>query len=219
MTDIKALMAKIDHTALAPNVSWQEIEKLCQEGETYQVASVCIPPCYVARVRAAFPTLKIATVIGFPNGYQTVSLKMTEIEAMISDGADELDVVINLTNIRNGEWERVTEELRALRKACGDKVLKVIFETGALNLEEVKTLSELCVANQIDFVKTSTGFNFKESPLEKVKVMAEAIQGSATRIKVSGGIRTLEDVSLYDDLPVARFGASKLLYACIEALK
>lgn len=185
------------------------------------MASVCIAPCYVRAFKAKYPSLVFTTVVGFPNGYQSLETKVFEAKEAINNGADEIDMVINLTHVSNTHWHLVEDELSALRQATIGKVLKVIIETASLSEEEVVELTKLVIKSKADYIKTSTGFFKAEDPYPKVMLMKETIiaHKSKLKIKVSGGIKTIEDANRYKDLDIERFGASRLLHDILKSQK
>ena len=216
---LEEIIRKIDHTNLSPIATKAMIETLCIEALHHKTASVCISPNYVRLCREKYPSLKLTTVIGFPNGYNLLEVKAYEARLAIRDGADELDMVMDLTHVKNGAWEQCEEELKTMRACTEGKVLKVIVETGALEAKELQRLCESLIFHGIDYIKTSTGFNFKEDPLEKVREIRQYIGQRNLKIKVSGGIRTKEDVLNYEGLEIDRFGASKLLANLLKMTK
>ena len=205
---IQEMINHVDHTLLKPFATWEEIQVICDEAIELHTASVCIPPCYVAPVKEKYgDTLKICTVIGFPLGYNTTVTKIFETENAILNGADEIDMVINVGFMKAGNYDAVLEEIRALRKSCHGKVLKVIIETCYLNEEEIKKASELVTIAGADYIKTSTGFGTAGATIENVKLMKENI-GPDVKIKTAGGIRTKEALQEFIELGCDRVGAS-----------
>ncbi|MBR3734730.1 MAG: deoxyribose-phosphate aldolase [Lachnospiraceae bacterium] len=205
---IQEMINHVDHTLLKPFATWEEIQVICDEAIELHTASVCIPPCYVAPVKEKYgDTLKICTVIGFPLGYNTTVTKIFETENAILNGADEIDMVINVGFMKAGNYDAVLEEIRALRKCCHGKVLKVIIETCYLNEEEIKKASELVTIAGADYIKTSTGFGTAGATVENVKLMKENI-GPDVKIKAAGGIRTKEALQEFIELGCDRVGAS-----------
>lgn len=198
----------VDHTQLKAYASWQDIEKLCEEALRYNTASVCIPPSYVAKVREVYgDRINICTVIGFPLGYQTRAVKVFETKDAIANGAQEMDMVVNLTDVKNGSWDKVTEEIHALKEAAGSHILKVIVETCYLTEEEKIALCECVTKAGADYIKTSTGFGTAGADVEDVKLFREHI-GPQVKIKAAGGIRTPQQMQEYLDLGCARIGSS-----------
>lgn len=215
------LLAKIDHTNLSHRATMAEIERLCKEALLYKVASVCIAPCYIKTFKARYPNLTFTTVVGFPNGYQTLETKLFETQEAILNGADEIDMVINLTNVSNKRWDLLEQEVKALRDATSKKVLKVIIETASLTDDEVIAVTNILMTTKVDYIKTSTGFYKAEDPYEKVVLIKNTIRANKSnlKIKVSGGIRTFEDVARYEGLEIERFGASRLLFDLVSKMK
>lgn len=202
------IAAYIDHTLLKPTATWQQIEALCDEAIRYKTASVCIPPNYIARVKEKYgDDLKIATVIGFPLGYETTAAKAEETATALDDGADEIDMVINITDVKNSDYDLVREEIASLKAICADKILKVIVETCYLTKEEKINMCKIVTEAGADYIKTSTGFGTAGATLEDVKLFKEYI-GENVKIKVAGGIRTKEDMIAYIKEGVSRIGCS-----------
>lgn len=203
----REILGYIDHTKLSATASWTEIEKLCNEALEYRTASVCIPPCYVKRVREAFPKLNICTVIGFPLGYMTTRAKAFEAADAVSDGADEIDMVINLCEVKNGNFDSVKSDIAAVRAAVPDKLLKVIIETCYLTDEEKIRLCEIVTETGADYIKTSTGFGTAGAQKADITLFKAHI-GENVKIKAAGGIRTKEDMEDYIALGCSRIGTS-----------
>ena len=202
------IAAYIDHTLLKPTATWQQIEALCNEAIEYKTASVCIPLNYIARVKEKYgDDLKIATVIGFPLGYETTAAKAEETATALDDGADEIDMVINITDVKNSDYDLVKEEIASLKAICGDKILKVIVETCYLTTEEKINMCRIVTEAGADYIKTSTGFGTAGATLEDVKLFKEHI-GENVKIKAAGGIRTREDMIAYIKEGVSRIGCS-----------
>lgn len=206
--DNQTIATYIDHTLLKPVATWEQIEALCDEAVKYNTASVCIPPNYIARVKAKYgDTLPVATVIGFPLGYEVTSAKAEETKAALDDGADEIDMVINITDVKNGDYAAVEQEIAELKKICGDKILKVIVETCYLTEDEKIAMCKAVTNAKADYIKTSTGFGTAGATLEDVKLFKEHI-GPDVKIKAAGGIRTKEDMAAYIEAGVSRIGCS-----------
>ncbi|MDE7436172.1 MAG: deoxyribose-phosphate aldolase [Lachnospiraceae bacterium] len=198
----------VDHTALKPTTTWEEIEKLCREALKYKTASVCIPSCYVKRAKESFgDALTVCTVVGFPLGYCSMEAKVQETRQALADGADEIDMVINITDVKNGSYQQVEREIAALKELTGDKILKVIIETCYLTREEKIAMCHAVTEAGADFIKTSTGFGTGGASMEDVILMREHI-GPGVRIKAAGGIRTREDMEAYIEAGCARLGTS-----------
>lgn len=206
----------IDHTNLKQTATWADIQKLCQEATTYEMASVMIQPCYVKRVREAYPRLVIGTIIGFPNGYNTMATKVYETQDALNDGANEIDLVINLCAVKNQEWDLIHREIRGVRN-CSDKpfLLKVIIETCYLTDEEKIKLCEIVTAAGADYIKTSTGFGTSGAKLEDIHLFREHL-GQGVQIKAAGGIRTAEDIAAFVEAGCTRIGASTGVQALAE---
>lgn len=217
--ETKEMLQYIDHTLLKPVCTWDEIETLCKEALSYHTASVCIPPSYVKRAREAFgPELPICTVIGFPLGYNPAEAKVCEARTALRDGADELDMVINLGDVKNRDFDKVYEEIRALRETAGSRILKVIVETCYLTRDEKIRLCEIVTKAGADYIKTSTGFGTAGATLEDILLFKEHI-GSSVKIKAAGGIRTREDLEAFIQAGCSRIGTSsavKLLCSSAE---
>lgn len=217
--ETKEMLQYIDHTLLKPVCTWDEIETLCKEALSYHTASVCIPPSYVKRAREAFgPELPICTVIGFPLGYNPAEVKVCEARTALRDGADELDTVINLGDVKNRDFEKVYEEIRALRETAGSRILKVIVETCYLTRDEKIRLCEIVTKAGADYIKTSTGFGTAGATMEDILLFKEHI-GSSVKIKAAGGIRTQEDLEAFIQAGCSRIGTSsavKLLCSSAE---
>jgi len=205
--EISEILGYIDHTKLSAAASWTEIEQLCKEALEYRTASVCIPPCYVKRVREAFPKLNICTVIGFPLGYMTTRAKAFEAADAASDGADEIDMVINLCEVKNGNFDAVKNDIAAVRAAVPDKLLKVIIETCYLTEDEKIRLCEIVTETGADYIKTSTGFGTAGAQKADITLFKAHI-GENVKIKAAGGIRTKEDMEDYIALGCSRIGTS-----------
>ena len=201
------ILGYIDHTKLSATASWTEIEQLCKEALEYRTASVCIPPCYVKRVREAFPKLNICTVIGFPLGYMTTRAKAFEAADAANDGADEIDMVINLCEVKNGNFDAVKNDIAAVREAVPNKLLKVIIETCYLTDDEKIRLCEIVTETGADYIKTSTGFGTAGAQKADITLFKAHI-GENVKIKAAGGIRTKDDMEDYIALGCSRIGTS-----------
>jgi len=213
MLDDAAIFARVDHTLLNPTAKWDEIAVLCNEAVHCKTASVCIPPAFVRKVHEQYKDINICTVIGFPLGYSTMETKMHELTQAITDGASELDVVINIGDAKAKDFSKITAELTALKKAAGDKVLKVIVETCYLDEDEKIALCKCVTDSGADYIKTSTGFG-KDSKggtggatLEDIRLFKKHI-GSGVKMKASGGLRTREDFVAFINEGCERLGTS-----------
>ncbi len=211
----KEMLSHIDHTQLKPTSDWASIARLCDEAAAYGTASVCIPPCYVARVRERYPQLNICTVIGFPLGYSTRAVKVFETEQAIADGANEIDMVVDLCDVKNGDFAAVTEEIRAVKQAAGSHVLKVIVETCYLTEAEKVALCKCVTDAGADYIKTSTGFGTGGATLEDIALFRANV-GPNVRIKAAGGVRTAEAVEAYLEAGCDRIGTSSAVKALAD---
>ena len=204
------IISHIDHTLLKAFSTWDDIVKLCDEAVKYKTASVCVPPYYVKRIRENYPDLDICTVVGFPLGYETTSGKVADTKQCIDDGADEIDMVINICEVKNGNFDYVENEIRTLKEVCKGKILKVIVETCYLTEEEKKRVCK-CVTNaKADYIKTSTGFGTQGATIEDIKLFAKEI-GPDVKIKAAGGIRTRAQAEEYIENGCDRVGASSVV--------
>lgn len=202
---------KVDHTLLSQTATWEEIEKLCEEAVEYKTASVCIPPSYVKRVKEKFgDKLKICTVIGFPNGYNTTKVKVFETEDAIFNGADEIDMVINIGWLKDKKYEEILNEIKEIKQKCGEKVLKVIIETCLLTDDEKIKMCEIINQSGADYIKTSTGFSKSGATFEDIGLFAKHIDGKI-KIKAAGGISSLEDAEKFIELGASRLGTSRII--------
>jgi deoxyribose-phosphate aldolase len=207
MTD-EEILSHIDHTLLKAVSSWAEIQKLCDEAVRFKTASVCVPPSYVKPIHDAYgEKLNICTVIGFPLGYSVSAAKLCEAEAALADGANELDMVINLGDVKNGAFEKVEKEISALKKTAGGKILKVIVETCYLTGEEKLRLCGVVTRAGADYIKTSTGFGTAGASIEDALLFKERV-GPGVRIKAAGGVKTREDLEKFLNAGCDRIGTS-----------
>lgn len=203
----KEMLTYVDHTLLKPTATWNQIKTLCEEAMKYHTASVCIPCSFISRAHEAFPELNLCTVVGFPLGYSTTASKLFETREALHNGACEIDMVVNLGDVKEGNFDKVTQEIRELKKACGDKILKVIIETCYLTEEEKIELCHCVTDGGADFIKTSTGFGSAGATFDDIKLFREHI-GPGVKIKAAGGIRTYEDIVTYIELGCDRLGCS-----------
>ena len=211
--DVKYILSKCDHTLLAQTATWEDIRAICDDGIRYGTASVCIPPSFVARAKKYVgDRLAICTVIGFPNGYNTTAVKVFETEDAVRAGADEIDMVINIGDLREGRYDAVRDEIKAIKAACGDKILKVIIETCLLTEEEKLVMCRLVTEAGADFIKTSTGFSTAGATREDVKLMRGNV-GEGVRVKAAGGIGDLADAEDFLNLGADRLGTSRVVKA------
>jgi len=200
----------IDHTLLKAVSSWAEIEKLCAEAIRFKTASVCVPPSYVKPIHSAYSNLNICTVIGFPLGYSVSAAKQREAEAALADGGAELDMVINIGDVKNGAFTQVEEEISALKKITGKNILKVIVETCYLTQEEKIRLCQIVTNAGADYIKTSTGFGTAGAAIEDVLLFKEHI-GPGVKIKAAGGIKTRDDLEKFINAGCERIGTSSAI--------
>lgn len=209
-----------DHTTLGPNVGEEDIKKVAAEAIKYNFFSICIPPCWIKYAKNLLKdsNVKITTVIGFPHGNDTSKTKSFSTKEAIKNGADEIDMVINIGKLKDKDYQYVLKDIKAVRKAAKGKILKVIIETSELTEEEIKKACELSLDAKADFVKTSTGYTSEGATKENVQIMKNVV-GDKASIKASGGIRTLEDAIMYYNLGVKRIGASKGVNIIEEYLK
>ena len=205
------IIRHVDHTLLGQTAGWEEIRKLCDEALEYHTASVCIPPSYVSRVKEYVgDKIAVCTVIGFPNGYNTTKIKAAETEDAVRNGADEIDMVINLGWVKDREFDSVENEIKAVKAAAGDKILKVIIETCFLTEEEKIQLCGIVTRAGADYVKTSTGFGGAGATFDDIRLFAEHV-GSNVKIKAAGGISTFEDAERFLELGADRLGTSRII--------
>lgn len=205
------IIRHVDHTLLGQTAGWEEIRKLCDEALEYHTASVCIPPSYVSRVKEYVgDKIAVCTVIGFPNGYNTTKIKAAETEDAVRNGADEIDMVINLGWVKDRKFDSVENEIKVVKAAAGDKILKVIIETCFLTEEEKIQLCGIVTRAGADYIKTSTGFGGAGATFDDIRLFAEHV-GSNVKIKAAGGISTLEDAERFLELGADRLGTSRII--------
>lgn len=209
--NINEILTKCDHTLLSQGATWAEIKAICDDGIKYKTASVCIPASHVKQAKEYVKDqLKICTVIGFPNGYSTTAVKIFECKDALANGADEIDTVINIGHLKDGLYDEILFELKSLKDACGEKILKVIIETCLLTEEEKIKMCELVTASGADFIKTSTGFSTAGATKEDVALFAKHV-GKGVQIKAAGGISSLEDAEDFIKLGATRLGTSRIV--------
>lgn len=201
------IFSHIDHTLLRADCTEKEIDALCDEALKYKTASVCIPACYVAHVRDKYPSMNICTVIGFPLGYSTAAAKCFEAADAVKNGADEIDMVINISFVKNGDFAAVEREIADVKRACNGKILKVIIETCYLTEEEKIALCGCITRAGADFIKTSTGFGTAGAKIEDIRLFKQHI-GSGVKMKAAGGVRTKEDMEMFLAEGCERIGTS-----------
>ena len=202
------MLRHVDHTQLKPFATWADIEKLCDEAIKYHTASVCVPPAYIKRIAGKYKdAVNICTVVGFPLGYSVTKAKAAEIEEALKDGANEIDMVVNISDVKNHLFDKVEEEIRTLKKACGGHILKVIIETCFLTEEEKIAMCKAVTNAGADYIKTSTGFGTGGATMEDVLLMKENI-GPNVKIKAAGGVKTREDLEAFLNAGCDRIGTS-----------
>ena len=207
----KEILALVDHTLLSQTATWEEIKVICDDAIRYQTASVCIPPSYVKAVKDYVgDKMKVCTVIGFPNGYNTTATKVFETADAVANGADEIDMVINLGMVKDKRYDELTEEIRAIKKACNGKLLKVIIETCLLTEDEKIQLCKAVTDAGADFIKTSTGFSKAGATVADVALMRNNV-GAEVKVKAAGGISSLEDAADMVKAGADRLGTSRIV--------
>lgn len=207
----KEILATVDHTLLAQTATWEEIKVICDDGAKYRTASVCIPPCYVKQAKEYIGgAVKVCTVIGFPNGNSTTESKVFETKNAIENGADEIDMVINIGALKDKNYDLVRSEIAAVKEACGQRILKVIIETYLLTEEEKVKMCQLVTEAGADFIKTSTGFSKAGATFEDVALFAKHM-GPDVKIKAAGGISSFADAEEFLRLGASRLGTSRLV--------
>lgn len=216
--EIKEILSRCDHTLLSQTATWEEIRAVCDDGMKYHTASVCIPPCYVKKAKEYVgDRLAVCTVIGFPNGYNTTSAKVFETADAVDAGADEIDMVINLGALREGNDAYVLDEIKAVKAACRGKLLKVIIETCLLTEDEKIRMCRIVTESGADYIKTSTGFSKGGATREDVKLMRK-YSGENVKVKAAGGIADLKDAEDFIALGADRLGTSRVVKA-VKALE
>ena len=209
--NITEILARCDHTLLLQTATWEEIRAICEDGMKYKTASVCIPPCYVKQAKEYVgDRLAICTVIGFPNGDSTTAVKCFETAEALREGADEIDMVIHVGDLKAGNDDKILEEIRAIKKVCGDKILKVIIETCLLNEDEKLRMCRIVTESGADYIKTSTGFSTAGATREDVALMRANV-GAHVKVKAAGGIASLQDAEDFINLGADRLGTSRVV--------
>ena len=205
------ILKRVDHTLLTQGATWEEIKQICDDAMKYQTASVCIPPSYVAQVEEYVQErMAVCTVIGFPNGYMTTAAKEFETKDALQNGADEIDMVINIGWLKDQKYDLLEAEIRTLKTACGDKILKVIIETCLLTEEEKIKMCEIVKKAGADYIKTSTGFSKAGATFEDIALFAKYI-GPDVKMKAAGGISSMEDAEKFLELGAGRLGTSRIV--------
>lgn len=208
------MLGHVDHTQLKAFATWEDIVKLCDEAVEFRTASVCVPPAYVRRIHETYGgKVNICTVVGFPLGYSVTEAKAAEVEQALKDGCNEIDMVVNISDVKNGLFDKVEEEIRTLKKVCGSHILKVIIETCYLTEEEKIAMCKAVTNAGADYIKTSTGFGTDGATPEDVELFKKHI-GPNVKIKAAGGVSTLEDLEMFLKLGCDRIGTSKAVGLC-----
>lgn len=205
------ILSHVDHTLLKAFATWEDIQKLCEEAMDYHTASVCVPPSYIKRIHDTYgEKINICTVVGFPLGYSTTKAKVAETVQAIEDGASEVDMVINIADVKNGDFDKVTEEIRSLKQAAGDKILKVIIETCYLTEEEKIAMCKAVTEAGADYIKTSTGFGTGGATMEDILLFKKFI-GPHVKMKAAGGVKSVEDMEAFLEAGCDRIGTSSAI--------
>lgn len=209
--DTNEILKHVDHTLLLQGAKWDEIRQICDDAIEYQTASVCIPPSYVKQANEYMQgKIAVCTVIGFPNGYMTTKTKEFETKDAIANGASEIDMVINIGWLKDQKYGQIEEEIRTLKAACGEKILKAIIETCLLTQEEKIKMCEIVTKSGADYIKTSTGFSAAGATFDDIKLFSEHI-GPNVKIKAAGGIASMEDAQKFLTLGADRLGTSRMI--------
>lgn len=209
--DVKKILKHVDHTLLTQGATWDEIRQICDDAMEYGTASVCIPPSYVRQAREYVQNrTAICTVIGFPNGYMTTKTKEFETRDALENGADEIDMVINIGWVKDQKYDCIQEEIRTLKAVCGDRILKVIIETCLLTDEEKVRMCQVVTDAGADYIKTSTGFSSAGATFADIELFAKNV-GPAVKIKAAGGISSMEDAERFLELGADRLGTSRII--------
>lgn len=210
----KEMLSKVDHTQLKAFATWEDIVTLCEEAITYGTASVCVPPAYIKRIHETYgDKINICTVVGFPLGYSVTEAKKAEVVQALADGCNEIDMVVNISDVKNGLYDKVEEEIRTLKAACGEHILKVIIETCYLTEEEKIAMCKAVTNAGADYIKTSTGFGTGGATKEDIELFKKHI-GPDVKMKAAGGVSTLEDLEMFISLGCDRIGTSRAVGLC-----
>lgn len=211
---IEEMLGKVDHTQLKAFATWEDIRRLCDEAIACHTASVCVPPSYVKRIHDTYgERINICTVVGFPLGYSATEAKLAEVRQALSEGCNEIDMVVNIGDVKNGDFDKVETEIRTLKEACGEHTLKVIIETCYLTEEEKIALCRAVTNAGADYIKTSTGFGTGGATREDVELFRKHI-GPDVKIKAAGGVSTLADLEMFINLGCDRIGTSRAVGLC-----
>ncbi|MDU7336782.1 MAG: deoxyribose-phosphate aldolase [Clostridium sp.] len=205
------IVGTVDHTLLKQVTTWEQIKELCDDAMQYHTASVCIPASYVKQAKEYVgDAMRVCTVIGFPNGYSTTAVKVFETQDAVQNGADEIDMVINIGWVKDGLYEQVEDEIKKIKQACGGHILKVIIETCLLTEEEKIRMCEVVTSSGADYIKTSTGFSTNGATFDDVALFAKHV-GPNVKIKAAGGIASMEDAERFISLGASRLGTSRII--------
>lgn len=209
--EVKKILGHVDHTLLTQTATWEEIQQICDDAIAYGTASVCIPPSYVKQVKEYVQDkMAVCTVIGFPNGYMTTATKEFETKDALANGADEIDMVINIGWAKDGKFDCIEEEIRTLKAACGEKILKVIIETCLLTEDEKVKMCRAVTNAGADYIKTSTGFSKAGAAFEDIRLFSENI-GESVKMKAAGGIFSMDAAERFLELGADRLGTSRII--------
>ncbi|MBO7311142.1 MAG: deoxyribose-phosphate aldolase [Clostridia bacterium] len=209
--NVDLIMSKVDHTLLSQTATEAEIKQLCDEAIEFKTSSVCVPPSFVGFCKKYLNgKIAVCTVIGFPNGYNTMDIKVAETAKAIADGADEIDMVINIGDVKSGRFDKVLDEIKQIKVVCQNKILKVIIETCLLTLEEKSKMCEIVTLSGADYIKTSTGFAGGGATFDDIELFSKCV-GKNVKIKAAGGIKSFEDAEHFISLGADRLGTSRLV--------
>ena len=215
--DIKEILSKVDHTLLKQTANLKDIIKLCDEAMLCKTASICIPPCYVKDAKNYIEKIRICTVIGFPNGYNSTNIKVMEAYDAVNNGADEIDMVINIGYLKEKRYKEIKNEINFIKNAIGDRILKVIIETCLLDDEEKIEMCKVISESNAQYIKTSTGFSKSGATKEDVKLIANHVSDNI-RIKAAGGISSIEDAEDFINLGASRLGTSRIVKIYLDMI-
>lgn len=211
---IQEILSHVDHTQLKAFATWEDIVSLCEEAITFRTASVCVPPAYIRRIHDTFgDKVNICTVVGFPLGYSATEAKLAEVKKALEDGCNEIDMVVNISDVKNGDYDKVEAEIRALKEACGNHILKVIIETCYLTEEEKIAMCKAVTNAKADYIKTSTGFGTGGATKEDIELFKKHI-GPGVKMKAAGGVSNMEDLEMFLELGCDRIGTSRAVGLC-----
>lgn len=217
--NVEDMLRHVDHTLLKAYATWEDIVKLCDEAVEYKTASICVPPAYIKRIHETYgEKVNICTVIGFPLGYSVTEAKVAEVKQALADGCNEIDMVINITDVKNGDFEKVEKEIKTLKEVCGEHILKVIIETCYLTEEEKIAMCRAVTNAGADYIKTSTGFGTDGATKADIELFKKYI-GPEVKMKAAGGVSTVEDLEMFLQLGCERVGTSRAVSLCKEKIK